>query len=454
MHQTLIKNANIITMDPDLGDLAAGDILISDGVIEEVGTGLAATDAELIDAGGMIVLPGLINAHLHTWMTALRGLGGNWAGYDFFRIVHKNLSMLYTPEDSYLSTLMGSLNQLDCGTTTIFEWCHNNKTPEHSDASIEALFDSGIRAVFGHGTVKPKQKEGEPHFSEIPHPRALVERLRQGRLCDDKARITLAICILGPDYAIEEVTLKDFRLAKELDILSSAHIWGREDRRTKKGYFLLAQENLLGPNHNLAHGNYLKDDELKLIVDNGVSVTTTPFGELQKNPVPTLIGRVRDIGGKPSLGSDHEINTAGDMLAAMRYALQTQRIFDNLTSAAAGQPVEQVSLEARHALEWATINNAWALRLEDRIGSLTPGKQADLIMLRTDGLNLVPAHDPIMAVVFYANSANVDTVMVAGRKVKAGGKLLFDSLKFEHNQEKLLASGRRLLRDGSVGVDH
>jgi cytosine/adenosine deaminase-related metal-dependent hydrolase len=94
------------------------------------------------------------------------------------------------------------------------------------------------------------------------------------------------------------------------------------------------------------------------------------------------------------------------------------------------------------------------LRLEDRIGSLTPGKQADLIMLRTDGLNLVPAHDPIMAVVFYANSANVDTVMVAGRKVKAGGKLLFDSLKFEHNQEKLLASGRRLLRDGGVGVDH
>ena len=452
MPKTLIKNGTIISMDPDIEDMPVGDLLIEDDRISDIGKGIRAEDADVMDASNMIVLPGLINAHIHTWTTALRGLGGNWAGWDFFRTVHRNLAPRYTPEDSYLSTLIGALNQVHGGTTTLFEWCHNNKTPAHTDATIDALFDSDIRAVFGHGTVKPKPKEGEPHFSEIPHPVEEIKRLRTGRLAIDDARVTPAVAILGPDYATLEVTLHDFRLAREYGLLSSAHIWGREDRRVKEGYHRIAREGLLGPDHNVVHGNYLNDDELRVIVDSGASVTSTPNVELQKNPVETLIGRVHALGGRPSIGADHEINLSGDMFHVMRYALQTQRIFDNLKNAEARVPIKELSVHARQALEWATINNAKALQLEDRIGSLTPGKQADITMIRTDGINTISTNDPVQTVVFYANCSNVDTVFIAGRKVKSNGELLYSHAELERKKEQLLGSNRRLMQEAGLVV--
>ena len=227
MSQTFIRNGTIISMDPEIGDLMTGNLLIEDDRIVAVGQGFDAPGAEIVDASGMIVIPGLINAHLHTWETALRGIGGDWRGQEYFRIVHANLATRYTPEDTYLGTLLGSLNQVDSGATTIFDWCHNNATPSHSDAAIDGLIDAGIRAVFGHGTIKPDPKEGELHYSQIPHPREEIKRLRTGRLSDDDALVTLAMAILGSDYSTLEVTLHDFRLSREFGLLSSAHIGGR-----------------------------------------------------------------------------------------------------------------------------------------------------------------------------------------------------------------------------------
>jgi cytosine/adenosine deaminase-related metal-dependent hydrolase len=450
MPKTLIKNGTIVSMDPDIGDMPTGDLLIEDDRIREIGQGLDASDVEVIDASNMIVLPGLINAHIHAWMTALRGIGGDWAGWDFFRTVHRNLAPRYTPEDSYLSTLIGSLCQLDTGTTTIFEWCHNNKTPEHTDASIEALFDSGIRAVFGHGTVKPKPKEGEPHFSEIPHPVGEIKRLRTDRLAYDNALVTLAMCILGSDYATLEVTLQDFRLAREYGLLSSAHIWGRDDRLVKEGYHQIAKKGLLGPDHNIVHGNYLDDEELRVIVESGASVTSTATVEMQSEHGEPLTGRVLALGGYPSIGADIEVYVAGDMFHVMRYALQTQRIFANQKNSQSRMLVEKLTFFARQALEWATINNARALGLDDRTGSLTPGKQADIIVLRTEDLNLFPVNDPIQTAVFHAYGSNVDTVFVAGRKVKEDGKLLYPAKDLANKKHALMASGQRLMREGGL----
>ncbi len=443
-------------MDEKIGDIGCGDILVENDTILQVGENISApAGTEIIDAAGMIVMPGLVNAHIHTWMTGLRSLGGNWAGWDFFRTVHKNLGTRYTPRDNYLSSLVGTLNQLNSGATTIFDWCHNNKTPEHSDASIDALFDSGIRAVFGHGTVKPKQKEGEPHFSEIPHPRSELLRLRKGRLSDEKGLVTLAACILGSDYATKEVTLTDFRMVKELDILSSAHIWGRDDRRVKEGYHLLAKEGLLGPKHNLVHGNLLDDAELKVIVDSGVSVTSSATVELASRGAEPLIRRVLALGGFPSIGSDIEVSVAGDMFHVMRYALQTTRLFSNLERQANGlPPSEKAEFFSRDALKWATINNAKALCMEDRIGSLTPGKQADIIMLNSKDLNLFPVLQPTESVVFNAYPSNVDSVWVAGKKVKENGKLLFSDEKLAKVKEELGEAVERLLKEGEITLQN
>ncbi len=447
--QTLIKNATIVSMDPALGDFAPGDILIEDALIARVGGEISASGAEVIDARNMIAIPGLINAHLHTWETALRGIGGDWAGREYFRIVHAGLAPIYTPEDTYLGNLAGALSQLDAGTTTLFDWCHNNATPAHSDAAVDALFESGMRALFGHGTVKPDPKEGEPHYSQIPHPAAEIRRLRTGRLSSDDALVTLAMAILGSDYSTLEVTLHDFRLAREWGLLSSAHIWGDAARLVPDGYARLKKEGLLGPDHNIVHGNYLTDDELALIVDSGASVTATPPVEMQKHPAESLCGRVLALGGKPSIGADIEIYAAGDMFHTMRFALQSQRIFDNVRFDADSSEGEKTILPACEALAWATINNARALGLESRIGSITPGKQADIVLLRTDSLNMMPVNDPVQAVVFHAGRENVDTVFVAGKKMKENGKLARTGEELSSLRERLAASAERLLSEKS-----
>ena len=437
-----IRNARILSLDPEVGDIPRGDIVVEGGRIARIGRRLRARDARTIDASGTIAMPGFLNTHLHTWQTGIRGIAGNWSIREYLETMHARIAPRYTAEDTYIANLVGALNQIACGATTIFDWCHNNATPAHSDAAIDGLEESGIRAVFGHGSPKPDAKEGAPPFTHIPHPRSEIERLRKGRLSSDDARITLAMAALGPDFSTYDVTEHDFRLAREYGILISTHTWGAPTRLNRNGYRRLAKKGLLGPDHNLVHGNFLGDAELKLLVDHGVSVTVTPEVELQMSHGTPLTGRVRALGARPSLGVDVESNISGDMFTVMRMALQTQRALDNKAAAKAnGAPEPAIS--PREALEWATIEGARALGLEDRIGSLAPGKAADLILIDTSHINLFPVHDPVESVVFHANPSNVDTVMIGGRIVKRGGRLRYRGLRAK--QETLARSGRRIL---------
>lgn len=448
MARTLIRNGTVITLDPGLGDLDGADVLIEDGKIAAIGTGLDGAGAEIVDAGGMIVMPGFVNAHLHTWQTSIRGVAGDWSIPEYLQHMHATLAPRFTAEDTYIGNLVGALNQINNGATTILDWCHNNATPAHSDAAIDGLLESGIRAVFGHGSPKPDTKEGDLPYTHIPQPDDEIKRLRTGRLSSDDALVTLAMAILGPDFSTYEVTEHDFRLAREYGLLSSAHVWGAPNRMNPDGYAKLAEAGLLGPDHNMVHGCYLPDDELKLLVDHGVSVTVTPEVELQMSAGDPLTGRVRALGARPSLGVDVESNISGDMFTVMRMALQFQRAMDNRAAMRTGKPPEKLSITPREALEWATIDSARALRLDDRVGSLTPGKQADIVLIDTGGLNLFPVNDPIEAVVFHANCSNVDTVYVAGKAVKRGGKVLYGDL--EGAKQRVAEAGRRILLDAGV----
>src|SRR5258706_383711 len=155
MARTLIQSATILTMDDRLGDLADADLLVEGNRIAAIGRDIAASDAQTIDGRGRIVIPGLINAHMHTWQTALRGFAANWTLPEYFRRMHAGLATLFRPDDIYIATLMGALNQINVGTTTLVDWCHNNPTRAHTDAALRALFDSGIRAAFFHGSSTP-----------------------------------------------------------------------------------------------------------------------------------------------------------------------------------------------------------------------------------------------------------------------------------------------------------
>ena len=457
--RTLIRNGAVVTLDPQLKELESGDVLIEADKIVAVGPNIEAPHAHVIDAAGMVVMPGLVNSHIHTWELTLRGIGADWiSARDYFANIHGNLAQRFEAEDNYAANLLGALAQINAGTTTVFDWCHNLRTPGMTDASLDAIVESGIRAVFGHGTAKPMgahfaSSQAKPYY-EVPQPREEIHRLRTGRLASDDALVTLALAILGPDYGTYEVAEADIRLAREYGILNSAHTAGRQGKRmAPDGYWRLNKAGLLGPDHNLVHGNCLADDELKMIVEAGCSVSATCMAELLNWDHPPLVGRLERLGATPAIGTDVDPYFAASMWQEMRRAFTHQREMDNRALSAQGRwPAESHATTVRTALRWATLGGARALRLEHKIGSLTPGKQADVILVRANDLNIfpsVPLGDPVQAVVMNAETANVDTVLIAGNIMKRHGKLVFPPQKLEKLKQEVLASRERVMKKGN-----
>ena len=450
MVRTLIKAGTIVAMDDEVGDLRQGDVLIEDDRIAAVAPSLDAGDAAVIDASDMIVMPGFVNAHIHTWQTGLRGVAGDWTIPEYLHNMHAAIAPRFAPEDIRIANLVGALNQLNSGVTTMVDWCHNNPTPAHSDAAIDGLNEAGIRAVFLHGSPKPDPKPGQKHFSEIPHPRGEIERLARDRLPSKDALVTLGMAVLGPAYSTYEVSRADLALAREMGMLVSMHVGGGA-MRTPDGFPRLVAEGLVDGRMNIVHGNNLAGDQLRALVESGASVTVTPETELQMGFGPCLTGRLRALGSAPSLGSDVESSLGSDMFTNMRMALQAQRALDNdRVIEETGRAPERISIGCREALAWATINGAKMVGLDRRIGSIRPGKQADIVLLRADDLNLVPVVDPVRSIVLHAGIGNVDTVLVAGRVVKRGGTLLYRDL--ERRKAELNESSRRIV--AGAGLMH
>ncbi|MDH2349761.1 amidohydrolase family protein [Bradyrhizobium sp. SSUT18] len=449
MRRTLIKSAVIISMDDAIGDLPDGDVLIEGSRVVDVrpsiDVGGGAAETEIVDGTGRIVIPGLINAHMHTWQTGLRGYAANWTLLEYFRRMHAGLATVFRPEDIHIATLAGALNQINQGTTTLVDWCHNNPTPDHTDAAVRGLIESGIRAAFFHGSPKPEPKPGEPHFSEIPHPRREVERLLAGPLADRDGLVTLGLAILGPHYSTLDVAMHDFRLARELKLIASMH-QGGGPAKTPDGWEKLIEAGLVSAGVNIVHGNDLPDDLLDRMVDLGVSFSVTPENEMIQGHGFPITGRLLKRGVRPTIGIDLESVLAGDLFSAARVALSMQRALDNAESRkASGTIPATTTIPVREALRWITTEGARMLGREDQIGSLTPGKLADLVIIDASDLNLVPVHDPVSTVVMQTSLANIEAVMIGGVWKKRNGRLLADGL--EANKELLVQSGRRLVRD-------
>lgn len=470
MPRKLVKSTTALTVDPRAGVVENADILIEDGRIVTVGEPVppeiidVAAGDETIDGRDLIVIPGLVNAHVHLWQTAVRALGVNWSGLEFHLRVQSDFVPVYRPEDMWRSLYVGAMSLLDSGVTSVLEWHHGSRTPEHVDAAIEGLRESGIRGLFAAGTIKTLPKEGEPHFSQIPYPAAEARRLREAFGTND-GRLRFGIGILGPDYSPLDIVRHDLTLAKELDVVSTAHVSGNPGH-VENGYHTVAAEGLLHPGHNVVHAMAMADDELKLLIDSGATITATPSGEVNGGWREPLIRRVIELGGRPTLGTDSEENISGSMLRELREALGIQRLFNNQAAAAArdtskdkaatnavyrGMPVPPHRTPTSHdALRWATLDSAAALGLSEEIGSIAPGKRADLVMFRRDDVNLVPALNPVDAVVGFAHPGNIAHVLVDGEYMKRDGELVAAA----HVQEASAAlreSGLRILSESGTG---
>ncbi len=246
----------------------------------------------------------------------------------------------------------------------------------------------------------------------------------------------------------------DIRMAREFGLVSSSHTRRREDSLVPDGYHRMAKEGLLGPDHNLVHGTSYQQADLRMIADSGASLTSTVLVELHHHIGDTMVAAYREAGGLPSLGIDVELYCTGQMFREMQAALLFARGKEIRNNVLRGNShYKTIPVRSREALEWTTVNGAKAFKLDGKIGTLSPGKKADVVMLRADDVNMAPVHDPIYSIVEIAGPGNVDTVIVDGVVRKKDGKLTFPADVLKKRLAELAASGERIMREGGFKVE-
>jgi cytosine/adenosine deaminase-related metal-dependent hydrolase len=415
-----IKGATIVSMDSTLGVIESGDVLIDNGKIVAVGRNVGSWAVMEIDGRGMIAMPGFINGHIHLWQTALRGVAADWTLDHYFGVLIGQVVKLYTPQDAYIGNLVGALDQINSGVTTLFDWCHIVNTPAHADAAVDALREARIRAVFAYGTPMTLFGTKEPHPVD-------AARMRKERLSSGDALVTMALAIRGTDFA-PGTAEADIRFARELGLLASFHVACAKHGPRPQSMHSLAEQRLLGPDINLVHANFLTPEEFRVVANNGASVSVTPEVEMQMGLGLPPTGAVLAARANLNIGTDVVTGVSTDMFTQMRFLLQTYRALTNETFHQRETMPDKLTLTARQVLELATIKSAQCIGFDRRIGSLSPGKEADIVLLRKTDINMRAAADPISAIVLHAGVANVDTVLVGGNVVKRSGKLTCSDL--------------------------
>lgn len=410
MSTTLLKDGCVLTLGPRTQNHPKADVLIEDGRIAEIGLGLRARGARVVDASDTIVMPGFVNTHRHAWRSLFRNFGDMPDGSAPDPAVY---GPHHRPEDVYAATLIGLLGDLVSGTTTVVDWYDCADEDDHMEAVLQAHADAGLRSVFVHSTPA-----WAVEASAVPPAlKALRERA--------ETEADLPVLAYGsPDPEnVPAGVAAVWEQARAIGLRIHAHV-GRsiEPGRTVAA---LGRDNLLGPDVTLVHCSHLKTDDLDAIAEHGARVSLTPASEMAGGLGPPPIQQFIDRDIRPGLGVDDERLAPGDIYAQMRAidSIQHATMFDLKLAGKAGLPT---LLTTRDVIKYATIDGAYTAGLGDVCGSLEVGKQADVVVLRTDRPNIAPVNDPIGAVVWGMDTSNVDWVFVAGVPLLAEGRLTAD----------------------------
>lgn len=419
--QLLLTGGWILSMDPVIGDLRTGDVLIEGERIVAVAPRIDAPEAERIDARDMIVLPGFVDTHRHTWQSCVRHRYADIDPQIYFAEMLGAKGAAFRAEDVHVGTLLGAVSALDGGITTMLDWSHVQNSPEHADAAILGLRDAGIRGVFAHGW--PLVDGAAWMFdSQRGHPQD-IRRLRDRYFSSDDQLLTLAMAARGPEMARREVWLDDLRLARELDIRSTIHMGAYARNASVRAIAQMHEAGVLGDDLTFVHCCFSGADEIAMMADSGVSASLGVHCEMNAQGIGDIpFDRLLAVGIKPSLSGDTETKCSGDMFTQMRHAFAYYRSWMGGNHSCIEHAPHTLSL--RDVLEFATVAGAHANGLAHKVGSLTPGKQADIVMIRGNDINLTPVSDAVGAVVLAAHPGNVDTVLVAGKAVKRHGRML------------------------------
>ena len=404
----LLRGGFVLTLDKQLGDFAKGDVLIEGKRIAAVAPQIDAAGTQLVDAAGMIVMPGFVDTHHHQYETVLRGIlaDGNLGTpgdgkKTYMGVIQGVFTPVYLPEDAYISQLVASLSQLSAGVTTTVDTSQVSHTPAHSDACIAGLGESGRRAVYAYS---PGLGAG------AQYPKDLL-RLKSQSFASTEQLLTLELhSPPNPD---------NWALAREAGVPIVSHVVGDPQGNFAK----VAEAGLMRDDNEYIHCTQLSQAMWKRIADTGGAVSIAPAIEMQMRHGMPPLQLALDHGIQPSLSSDVECNMSADFFTIMRTAFTLQRALVHERDLAGEQNLPRL-VTCRDIIEMATVAGAKTARLDSKIGTLTPGKEADIIMLATDRINVMPLNNVPGTIVTLMDTSNVENVFVAGKVVKWQGKLV------------------------------
>jgi len=404
--RTLFKGGTVVTMDPTVPNLSTGDVLVEGGRIAAVGVNLQAAGAEVIDATGSIVMPGLIDAHHHMWLGVMRRMMPDVDDlFAYIDVVAGKLGAHYRPLDMYLSTKLTAVASLDAGITTIIDACHSSRSPGHTDAALDALDAVGIRALHMVGAAMDKQASTAHLPADL---KRLADNWNQG---EGLVRVGL----------FGQLNLDWWKVARGLDMHILTEFIGDLAKLGPE----FAKPGVLGPHNIFNHCTRVPQETWKLFAEAGVNITINPRSDalFGFDDETFAYQQAIDHGLTPALGIDLDTAFGSDLFGEMHALFGQQRSAMRYRRFRGEAHVPKpISVDA--VLEAATVNGARAAGLEREIGTLTPGKQADLIMVRTQGVAVFPVTNAIGTIVQAVERSDVDTVMVAGEIRKRAGQLV------------------------------
>src|SRR6516225_7243308 len=412
----VFRNATVLTLDDGHHVLDGADVLVSGERIAAVGPNLAAAEGTAgIDAAGGILMPGMIDTHRHMWQTAMRGYGADWTLTQYFVWYYLNWGKAFRPQDIYAGNLLAAIEAVDSGVTTTVDWSHGLQTVEYADAAVDALEAVPGRFVLAYGNLlgAPWEWTKAPEFADF------IRRRIDGR--GDMLRMQIAFDVTGdpafPEKAAFEVA-RDFNLP----VTTHAGVWGvTKDDSIRMMY----EHGFMTPSSIYVHAATLSDDSYHRIAATGghASISAESEHNAGQGYPPTWMLRRHNI--PVSLSIDTSVWWSADLFSAMRATLNADRSREHLEAHNRNETVTLSHLRAEQVVTWATLGGAQALGMDRFIGSITPGKQADLVLIKNDqSPAMFPLLHPYGHVVFQAGRGDVHTVMVNGKVVKYDHQLV------------------------------
>ncbi|MDT0647599.1 amidohydrolase family protein [Zunongwangia sp. F260] len=400
----VIKNAQVLSMDDDIGDFKRASVVVENGIIKSVSEDFTNnSDFEIIDGEGAILLPGLIDNHWHLWTSLLRSMAGDTKAEGYFPMTER-YSKLYSPRDMKLAAKYAAAEAINGGITCLNDFNHNARSPEYVMASFDALAEAGMRGHVAYGPYRDLSSDTPTDFDGI-------KKVLQATKGVEKYKgISLG---LGARSVNSQFLKEDWSRARELDLPITIHASSNEEQKGQISK--LANIGLLGEDVNIIHANAITDEEIVAVEESGASITMTPYSEMRIGFGFPQVNRLMHSGINLGVGVDTTaLSGNADLLSVLKLLL-------NIGNAEAN---DEFATDPREVLKMATINAAKLLGIEKETGSVTPGKSADLILLRKNDLNFSASTQPYHLVVEAAQPANVEFVSVGGRILKKDGALL------------------------------